>query len=164
MVEVMGALPSGGIPLGQNIVIAAETSADKSQAIHSRDKIEQHLIKQKARSYGMMPTGHQGCLYRGPNDTMCAAGCLIPDDKYVKAMEDMKAGGVYHNFPGALPTDITASELNWWQSYHDNNFNGPEDPQEMVKFSYKGWIDGNENHHPTKFKAVVMAHLEKYPQ
>src|SRR5574338_424884 len=28
-----------------------------------------------------------GCLYRGPNNTKCAAGCLIPDDKYEKRFD-----------------------------------------------------------------------------
>jgi hypothetical protein len=34
------------------------------------------------------------CLYRGPNGTKCAIGCLIPDDRYSESLEDLEACNV----------------------------------------------------------------------
>lgn len=31
------------------------------------------------------------CLYRGPNNTKCAVGCLIPDDRYTPDLENLEA-------------------------------------------------------------------------
>lgn len=42
------------------------------------DKVATHLATQKVASFERF----QGCLYRGPNGTMCAVGCLIPDSAY----------------------------------------------------------------------------------
>ena len=46
------------------------------------DKVRDHLLAQNAKSltYG-------SCLYRGPDGTKCAVGCLIPDDLYSSQME-----------------------------------------------------------------------------
>lgn len=33
-----------------------------------------------------------GCLYRGPDELSCAVGCLITDEEYVDAMDDMDQG------------------------------------------------------------------------
>lgn len=41
-----------------------------------------HLRKQGEKSGESGQYGAYRCLYRGPNGTKCAAGCLIPDDKY----------------------------------------------------------------------------------
>lgn len=38
------------------------------------DKIRDHLMTQGAKS-----SDEDGCLYRGPNNTSCAIGCLIGD-------------------------------------------------------------------------------------
>lgn len=42
------------------------------------DKVATHLATQKVASFQRF----QGCLYRGPNGTMCAVGCLIPDSMF----------------------------------------------------------------------------------
>ena len=39
------------------------------------------------RSQGRKSTDHEGCLYRGPNGTSCAVGCLITDEEYSPRME-----------------------------------------------------------------------------
>lgn len=48
------------------------------------DKVATHLFTQGVMSHS---DAMDDCLYRGPNGTMCAVGCLIPDDKYTYDME-----------------------------------------------------------------------------
>jgi hypothetical protein len=50
------------------------------------DTIVDHLYKQGCASVN--DDGH--CLYRGPNGTKCAIGCLIPDDIYTRGMENVR--------------------------------------------------------------------------
>lgn len=47
-------------------------------------KIVNHLRKQNCKSIN----NKNICLYRGPNSTMCAAGCLIPDSLYDQDLEN----------------------------------------------------------------------------
>ena len=47
------------------------------------DTVARHLLTQKMRSVGE----NSECLYRSPKGLKCAAGCLIPDDKYSSTME-----------------------------------------------------------------------------
>lgn len=47
------------------------------------DIVVAHLRQQGRKS----EISHGKCKYRGPNGTKCAAGCLIPDDKYQLRME-----------------------------------------------------------------------------
>lgn len=47
------------------------------------DAVVTHLRQQNARAMDK----YEGCAYRGDNGTKCAAGCLIPDDKYSKELE-----------------------------------------------------------------------------
>lgn len=56
------------------------------------DKVALHLLKQGCRSESTTErstTNPQAslCMYRGPNGTMCAVGCLIPDDRYSPNLE-----------------------------------------------------------------------------
>lgn len=44
-----------------------------------------HLRKQNCKSINV----NKECLYRGPNGTKCAVGCLIPDDKYDIKLEGL---------------------------------------------------------------------------
>ena len=48
------------------------------------DKVATHLIAQGKRSIGF----GGACAYRGDNGSMCAAGCLIPDDEYKPEFEN----------------------------------------------------------------------------
>ncbi len=52
------------------------------------DQVATHLLKQNARSV----TGEGSCRYRNPHGLMCAAGCLIGDDEYTRAMEGIDWG------------------------------------------------------------------------
>lgn len=47
------------------------------------DKVVKHLRQQKKVSAGK----NGDCLYRGPNGTKCAIGCLIPAREYRKSFE-----------------------------------------------------------------------------
>lgn len=50
------------------------------------DKVVNHLRAQRCKSIGFTNNDKQ-CLYRGPNETKCAAGVLIPDEVYRPWME-----------------------------------------------------------------------------
>ena len=41
------------------------------------NQVVDHLLTQNQKSY----TSHGGCLYRGPDNLKCAAGCLISDEE-----------------------------------------------------------------------------------
>ena len=47
------------------------------------DQVATHLLTQMRKSEGASePGGALWCLYRGPNGTKCAAGCLMSDEEY----------------------------------------------------------------------------------
>ncbi len=54
------------------------------------DKVAEHLLTQNKKSIGL----NGGCCYRGENGLTCAAGCLIPDDKYSPQMERQPWGDI----------------------------------------------------------------------
>jgi hypothetical protein len=54
------------------------------------DKVAAHLIKQ-----GRQSALGGGCVYRGPDNTSCAIGCLIPDSAY-DPLFDADDGSVLH--------------------------------------------------------------------
>jgi len=43
------------------------------------DQVATHLLTQNVKSYD---ESLEGCVYRGPYNLSCAAGCLIADDEY----------------------------------------------------------------------------------
>jgi len=53
------------------------------------NKVKKHLLTQKKQSFDL---DNNQCLYRGPNNTKCAIGCLIPNRLYREAIE---GSGVY---------------------------------------------------------------------
>ena len=138
---------SGGLSPDVINILVVDTSATKFQS--SRDKIEQHLIKQHAQALGG-PNG-KSCYYRGQNATMCAAGCVIPDEKYSPDLEGETVLQIYERFPGVLPTDIAIEEMREWQRYHDTS------ARVGISFSYYRWaVEGDEAHHPSKFKEAII--------
>lgn len=52
-----------------------------AQEVYSQ--VRKHLLTQKMKS---IEEG-KGCVYRGPDGLMCAAGCLMSDDEYLEKME-----------------------------------------------------------------------------
>jgi hypothetical protein len=67
------------------------TSTSKQETF---DRVVAHLRQQGCKS--ISPDGV--CMYRGPNGTKCAAGCLIPDTKYSSSMENSTVWGT----PGVI--------------------------------------------------------------
>lgn len=47
--------------------------------------VARHLLTQNAKSYDVIVGGV--CMYRDSNGLKCAAGCLIPDDRYDPSFE-----------------------------------------------------------------------------
>lgn len=70
-------------------------------------KVKNHLLTQNCKSYNpniKARDGNSQCLYRGPNGTKCALGCLINDAYYSPDFEQnnisefreaMLASGIY---------------------------------------------------------------------
>lgn len=70
------------------------------------------------RAQGEKSATFEGCLYRGPNGTMCAVGCLIPDDEYDPTMENK----CVNNIPLFHGWDVyTQSMLEFMQGIHDRS-------------------------------------------
>ena len=66
------------------------------------NKVVRHL-----RQQGQKSSDQNGCLYRGPNGTKCAIGCLIPDKKYNSNMEGRRFDDEeYFGFPEWQTQDI----------------------------------------------------------
>lgn len=56
------------------------------------NKVKAHLLNQMKKAATYLEDGSlDQCLYRGPNDTKCAIGCLIPDDDYYVGLEERPA-------------------------------------------------------------------------
>lgn len=79
------------------------------------DQVAKHLVKQ-----GKKAAEGENCLYRGPDGTECAFGCLIPDDRYNRCMEQNWSYSVIdhhrHGFPEYSPF---AQFINQLQTIHD---------------------------------------------
>lgn len=93
-----------------------------------------HLRKQGIRAkvdvkVGLGRTNPQ-CRYRGDNETMCAVGCLIPDNLYDTDMEDV-AVDTLDLFDGA--PDLTKKLLMSLQIAHDQCM------PEVAGASLAGW-------------------------
>lgn len=76
------------------------------------DYVVSNLLKQNAKS-----TRENGglCAYRGEHGRKCAAGWLIPDDKYDRAMDDGGTIGgsfkrIVANFPDAIPEELRTGD------------------------------------------------------
>lgn len=83
--------------------------------------VRDHLLTQNKRS----STKKDLCLYRGPNDTSCAIGCLIPNNLYKKSMEGRSLMDVLEHEPklsAFLEVDENMGDkgfLTGLQSIHD---------------------------------------------
>lgn len=79
------------------------------------DTVVSHLRKQGKRAL----SDYGKCAYRGRDGTMCAAGCLIPDDKYERSFEGASVFGIANLFTELGHDLALISEL---QSIHDGEF------------------------------------------
>lgn len=60
------------------------------------NKVKAHLLKQGRRSQFAAEEGKSGeCAYRGPDGTMCAVGCLIPDEHFDVRLNSEWVGSHY---------------------------------------------------------------------
>ena len=86
------------------------------------DKVATHLLAQKRVSTGVYPKGSAlgdmdspaytgGCLYRGPDNTQCAFGCLIPDELYRPSMEGRMASSLLYDPNHSQLGDLYPEEL-----------------------------------------------------
>ena len=115
---------------------------NNQQLVELSEKIRDHLTKQKARAVQEVPvvtelgtTFETRCRYRGDNGTMCAVGCLIPDERYDISLEGFSAG--HHSILGAVfGDDVTSDDEHkaerlfaTWQHYHDHG-------------DYRQWCEG----------------------
>ena len=94
------------------------------------DKVATHLIAQGKQSLGYGDIdGHlaQACAYRGRGGTMCAVGCLIPDDEYKPEFEGKSWARIAQNVPsfaGAysevheliLSLQLVHDDANYWET------------------------------------------------
>lgn len=88
------------------------------------DKVATHLIAQGKQSLAPDPH-HEGevCAYRGADGTMCAAGCLIPDDEYDPAFEGMPWGCIADEVPSFANEPFEVHSLiKSLQGVHDYEF------------------------------------------
>lgn len=78
------------------------------------DQVRDHLLQQNEKSEKfLLDNNSPTCAYRGDDNRMCAAGCLIGDDEYNPSME----GNLYTDLP---QTPAEHKELiNALQGVHD---------------------------------------------
>lgn len=75
----------------------------------------------KAQRFQKAYTGLEGCLYRGPNDTKCAFGHLIPDKPYLDSFEGSTLDAFFEGPIRELFTeDCYPSFLTDLQQCHDS--------------------------------------------
>lgn len=55
-------------------------------------KVRTHLLTQMKKSEMVHPELGNQCKYRTPDGLKCAIGCLIPDEKYHRALEGLAVG------------------------------------------------------------------------
>ena len=97
------------------------------------DKVATHLIAQGKRSLGW---GADYCAYRGDDGTMCAAGCLIPDDEYKPQFEGIPWVSIANDVPSFLDApDEDHDLIDSLQLVHDdeNYWETPETLKDALR-------------------------------
>lgn len=67
------------------------------------ETVATHLLKQ-----GGQARNEEGCAYRAPDGSKCAAGCLIPDDLYDPSIEGKAIWALIHHHPEKIGPAILA--------------------------------------------------------
>jgi hypothetical protein len=94
------------------------------------DIVYNAILKQGCFSYDLA----EGCLYRGPNGVKCAAGHLIPDDKYDPKMEGIDAHlGIVKTI--LVKEDYDIEFVRQLQVIHDTHAGG------LLAVHFKMWKD-----------------------
>jgi len=88
------------------------------------DYVGAFLFKQAVQS----KNGNGSCQYRGPNKTMCAVGCIIPDKFYSSNFESLSVSGLIKDHDFIIPWYIKryAKFLDEFQIFHDAAHNWNE--------------------------------------
>lgn len=74
------------------------------------DKVREHFITNRNPPGGQaLGSGDFRCQYRGPDGSKCAAGVLIPDDKYDPSIEGCKFAGLMRD--GKIDLDIKEDQV-----------------------------------------------------
>jgi len=71
------------------------------------DTVSAHMLKQRKKAIITSGKG-QICVYRTASGLKCAAGCLVPDDIYNEAMEEMMWRHIVRDYP--LPDHLKQHE------------------------------------------------------
>jgi hypothetical protein len=91
--------------------------------------VARHLLTQKERA--LKPNPHNPsnpfCAYRAEDGKKCAVGCLIPDDLYLKEMEDLPVRRLITDFPNiaSLFEGVDLDLLRKLQMLHDSPIDVP---------------------------------------
>ena len=94
------------------------------------DTVVAHLIQQGVPSVD--DTGV--CMYRGPNNTKCAIGCLIPNENYDESFEGRSV--FYSVVRNSLPFHVDDPMMNLLsslQNAHDSHFESVEMLKKKLK-------------------------------
>ena len=59
------------------------------------DFVKNHLLEQGVKSGVISKREDFTCLYRGPNNTKCAVGCLITDEYYYESLENRAVNNLW---------------------------------------------------------------------
>lgn len=91
--------------------------------------VARHLLSQKERALKSNPNNPLSpiCAYRTEDGKKCAVGCLIPDELYLKEMEDLPVRRLILDFPSIaqLFKDVDGSLLKKLQYLHDDPIETP---------------------------------------
>lgn len=80
------------------------------------------------------PDSKDVCMYRGHNGLKCAAGHLIPDEKYNREMENKRIPAILEDRPDLFGEPLDDSSiylLDWLQQTHDNFYEGSTNTKSM---------------------------------
>jgi len=96
------------------------------------DHVVRHLFKQHAKAVSTID-GKVSCRYRAANGLKCAIGCVIADDQYYPAMENMNVRELFESLEISIGRKIQKPNGEWsvgteydmlvrLQNAHDHRF------------------------------------------
>lgn len=85
----------------------------------TKEAYKAELIRRSAEGLFPCLNDEGNCVYRGPDGKECAAGILIPDDKYVASLEGKNAYNKAIHEVIQLPSDMSIDQVGQCQAAHD---------------------------------------------
>ena len=123
---------------------------------HVFDHVSKHLLTQMKRSETYLPNGSglTQCLYRGPDNTSCAVGCLIANREYKVQYENKSIDWLQQqNKEFVINDGIILNLLGQLQCLHDSL--EVENWKESLKnLSTEFNLVWNQDLYPTDVKSV----------